>query len=174
MPKVLECSREQMLELARKRFLECGYATFTVRDLAKDCGVSVGTIYTYFSSKEALLTEAMVEEWRKLMRKVQEAASKFPDRDTGFRFLYEEIYSFNEKYHGFCTRRNRSEKECEEGDEMHRAQLRQIASAVRQIAGLTDGEENLSLFIADAFLSSCNRGIRDYGELAPFIRRLCE
>lgn len=174
MPKILDCTREQMLEIARKRFLECGYAAFTIRDVAKDCGVSVGTIYTYFSNKEMLLTDAIVEEWRKLVKEAQKAAPAFPDAESGLKYLYEAIFSFNQKYHGFCTRQNQSEKECEEGAERRRLQLEQAASAVRLILKLPEEKKELSLFIADSFLSHCNRGIYPYEKLSPFIRKLYE
>jgi len=174
MPKIIECSREQMLEIARKRFLDCGYAAFTIRDVAKDCGVSVGTIYSYFSNKEALLTSAIVEEWRSLIREVQEKAPGFDTPDTGLRCLYESIFDFNQKYHGFCTRSGQSEKECQESAQRLRIQLEQVAAAVGMLLPGPQADETLCTFIADALLSHCHRGVYPYEKLAPFIRRLYE
>jgi AcrR family transcriptional regulator len=43
-----------LLEAARRRFAEDGYAATTVRDIADDAGVNVALISRYFSSKEGL------------------------------------------------------------------------------------------------------------------------
>ena len=172
MPKIIEYSREEMLEFARKRLLACGYDAFTIRDVAKDCGVSVGTIYSYFSNKETLLTNAIVEEWRSMIRRIREKLPDCETTDAGMRVLYESIYDFNRKYHGFCTRAGQTEKEQADGDQRRRIQLEQVAQAVQMLLPEGEDREGLSLFIADSMLSHCNRGVYPYEKLAPFLRRL--
>ena len=172
MPKIIECSRDEMLEFARKRLLACGYDAFTIRDVAKDCGVSVGTIYSYFSNKETLLTSAIVEEWRSMIRRIKENLPRCEMAEEGMRFLYESVYDFNRKYHGFCTRAGQSEKEQADGDQRRRLQLEQVAQAVQLLLKEGEDREGLSLFIADSILSHCSRGVYPYEKLAPFLRRL--
>lgn len=48
-------TRADILEAARARFLERGYATTTVAEIAADVGVSVETVYKAFSNKAGLL-----------------------------------------------------------------------------------------------------------------------
>lgn len=43
-----------LLDAARRRFAEDGYAATTVRDIADDAGVNVALINRYFASKEGL------------------------------------------------------------------------------------------------------------------------
>ncbi|MBM5573819.1 TetR/AcrR family transcriptional regulator [Deefgea sp. CFH1-16] len=46
--------RQQILDGARRIFIELGFASSSVEKIAKAAGVAKGTIYNYFDSKEAL------------------------------------------------------------------------------------------------------------------------
>lgn len=54
-------TREALLEAARRVFAERGYGPASVEEIARTAGVSVGSVYVHFASKEALFT-ALVEE----------------------------------------------------------------------------------------------------------------
>ena len=51
--------REQILGAATRVFAEKGYSRATTREVAREAGVSEGTIYNYFEDKEALLMAIM-------------------------------------------------------------------------------------------------------------------
>jgi AcrR family transcriptional regulator len=53
-------NREALLQAAKKCLLEKGYNRTTARDIASEAGVSLAAIGYHFSSKEALLTEALL------------------------------------------------------------------------------------------------------------------
>ena len=57
MPKIIENVREQLLAEAKKQVFEHGYADTTIRSVARACGLGVGTVYNYFSSKEMLIAD---------------------------------------------------------------------------------------------------------------------
>jgi AcrR family transcriptional regulator len=50
-------SRRCILEAAEQLFAEAGYANTTIRRVAGRAGLSVGTIYLYYSNKEELYSE---------------------------------------------------------------------------------------------------------------------
>lgn len=50
-----ERTREHILVAARARFLADGYERATIRDIARDAGVSVGSVHAHFGDKRALL-----------------------------------------------------------------------------------------------------------------------
>ncbi|MHC1563194.1 TetR/AcrR family transcriptional regulator [Actinomycetospora sp. C-140] len=54
-------TRESLLTAARRVFAERGYGPASVEEIARTAGVSVGSVYVHFASKEALFT-ALVEE----------------------------------------------------------------------------------------------------------------
>ncbi len=63
MPKVVDHDRyrKELLIKSFDLFAEKGYAAITMRQVAQGLGVSTGTLYHYFPSKEALF-EQLVEE----------------------------------------------------------------------------------------------------------------
>jgi len=55
--------RRQIIEGARRVFIEMGFDAASMNDITRAAGVSKGTIYVYFANKEELF-EAMIEEER--------------------------------------------------------------------------------------------------------------
>ena len=52
---VVRTRREQIIEAATRVFAEKGFRRATTREVAREAGVSEGTIYNYFEDKDALL-----------------------------------------------------------------------------------------------------------------------
>ncbi len=63
MPKIVdhEQYRKELLGKSFDLFADKGYATVTMREIAKVLGVSTGTLYHYFPSKELLFEQLMDE-----------------------------------------------------------------------------------------------------------------
>ena len=76
MPKIIENLEARLIEEARKQIQESGYGTVTIRSVAKACGVGVGTVYNYFSSKEELVATHLLEDWNDSITVIR-AVSKF-------------------------------------------------------------------------------------------------
>jgi AcrR family transcriptional regulator len=93
MPKIVDHDlyRKELLSQCFDMFAEKGYAAITMREIALGLGVSTGTLYHYFSSKEVLF-EQLVEEWthQDLIRAEAEleTAQTLAERiEAGFRFI---------------------------------------------------------------------------------------
>jgi AcrR family transcriptional regulator len=67
--------RASVLTTARRLIAERGYAGVTIRDLARECGVTVGTLYNRFDSKDKLLAQAVEELFRAQITRVQQDAA---------------------------------------------------------------------------------------------------
>ena len=63
MPKIIENIREALLVEAKRQIAERGYQNTTIRSVAKECGVAVGTVYNYFKSKDMLIASFILEDW---------------------------------------------------------------------------------------------------------------
>ena len=63
MPKIVDRDqyRKELIEKSFDLFAEKGYASITMREIAQGLGVSTGTLYHYFPSKEALFLQLMKE-----------------------------------------------------------------------------------------------------------------
>jgi AcrR family transcriptional regulator len=93
MPKIVDHDlyRKELLSQCFDMFAEKGYAAITMREVAQGLGVSTGTLYHYFPSKEVLF-EQLVEEWthQDLLRAEAEleTAQTLADRiEAGFNFI---------------------------------------------------------------------------------------
>src|ERR1700733_8585470 len=66
-------NREALLTAAKKCLLEKGYNRTTARDIASSAGVSLAAIGYHFSSKDALLTEALLLAFGEWDQELQQA-----------------------------------------------------------------------------------------------------
>lgn len=64
--KTSEERRKKVLEIALDEFASKGYSATSINDIARNAGVSIGAMYSYFSSKEDLFL-AIVNEGHFLM-----------------------------------------------------------------------------------------------------------
>lgn len=72
-----ERTRKNLLEAAVRLFARQGYAATSIRALASEAGVSLGLLYFYFPSKEAVL-EALLADGLADVQVTFEAAKKEP------------------------------------------------------------------------------------------------
>lgn len=56
--------RELILDTASKILYNQGYPNLTIRRVAKECDIAVGTIYNYFPTKKDLVVEMMTNFWK--------------------------------------------------------------------------------------------------------------
>lgn len=63
MPKIIKNPEDRILQAAGKRLLDKDLSSFSLRGVASDCGIAVGTIYNYFKDKESLMAAVMVQDW---------------------------------------------------------------------------------------------------------------
>ncbi|TIT95158.1 MAG: TetR/AcrR family transcriptional regulator [Mesorhizobium sp.] len=71
--------RAQIIEGARRVFIDKGFEAASMNDITREAGVSKGTIYVYFANKEELF-EALIEEERgTIFRNMYEVLDHFED-----------------------------------------------------------------------------------------------
>jgi AcrR family transcriptional regulator len=63
LPRIIEDPRELILSEAKKILENEGYSQISIRRVAKECGIAVGTIYNYFPTKKGLIVEMMTDFW---------------------------------------------------------------------------------------------------------------
>ena len=70
MPKLSEAAIEKRKELiesaARELFIKQGFHATSMRDIAKDAGVSLGNLYNYYETKDAIF-ESIVEKYLEII-----------------------------------------------------------------------------------------------------------
>ena len=100
MPKRIAALRENILRVSRETLLGGGFDGLTIRAVARECGVAVGTVYNYFPSKEVLVASIMLEDWIRALERMQERAASAADAIAGLRAVFDEIRAFAGLYEG--------------------------------------------------------------------------
>lgn len=95
-------SQEAILCVGKEIVLEKGLQGLNIRDVARRCGVSVGSIYNYFPTKSDLIVATIESVWKDIMHgyKVCENQHSFVDNVQSF-FL--NIQKGSEKYPSFFS-----------------------------------------------------------------------
>ena len=62
-------SREEIMRVSRKIVSEKGLPALNMRDLAKECGIALGTLYNYYSDKDELVVAAIESVWQDILEK---------------------------------------------------------------------------------------------------------
>ena len=70
--------RESMLASARTLFVEVGYSKTTMDAIAKQAGVGVATVHTYFSTKEGLFAELAKMDMGELKEEAEVLLQQLP------------------------------------------------------------------------------------------------
>ena len=95
-------SREDILHSSRELIRRQGWEAVNIRSVAAACGVSVGSIYNYFSSKAELVGATVESIWHEIFHFPQEPTA-FADTLACVSWLYERMRYGSEKYPGFFT-----------------------------------------------------------------------
>ncbi|HNX72908.1 MAG TPA: TetR/AcrR family transcriptional regulator [Spirochaetales bacterium] len=74
--------RESLLAAAKRFFATKGYENTSMQDLATEVGVPVGSVYTYFASKQALLTAVIEEGWAEFSNQLTQGLSAYETYET--------------------------------------------------------------------------------------------
>lgn len=95
-------SREEILQTSRALLRDKGWDAVNIRGVAAACGVSVGSIYNYFGSKEELTSAVVESVWHEIFR-CPEGEEAFSDTLGCIRWLYGRMAAGCRDYPGFFT-----------------------------------------------------------------------
>lgn len=94
MPKVIENLKEKIQEEANRQMQEVGYGAMTIQSIAKACGVGVGTVYNYFSSKDEIVIACVAADWMECMDTIRAVAKYSSTYEAVIHCIYDQIYAF--------------------------------------------------------------------------------
>ena len=75
MPKIIDEARDRILITARRKLFAEGYSGLTLRSVAQECSIAVGTIYNYFKDKDTLVASVMMEDWVEVLAQMDQACA---------------------------------------------------------------------------------------------------
>lgn len=98
MPKIIRDLESKLIEEAKKQIEESGYGAMTIRSVAKGCGVGVGTVYNYFSSKDDLLATYMLSDWNSCIAAIQAVSTYSDVPGPVIRCIYDQLMAYARRH----------------------------------------------------------------------------
>ncbi len=154
MPKMYDNLRSTILASAKEVLLKEGYELLTIRDIAGDCGIAVGTMYNYFPSKEMLAAAVMLEDWLLIMESMKTDCLRARTVRDGLASVYSGVTSFYDIYHAVWSGYTFSQSAKTALSERHVLLVRQLAEIITSVFSRLgqSPDTEISIFFAENIL----------------------
>ncbi len=173
MPKLIENVRTRALEAAKNELLVSDYNGFTIRSVAKRCGIAVGTLYNYFPSKDMLAAAVMLQDWTRALAVMHQSATRSQNILDGLQIIYEEIERFASVYRNVWSQYSLTSQFASDYSDRHQLLLNQLAAIIHDLLANFQADEDqvLDRFVAENLLMAAVNQT-PYQPLAVLLNRL--
>ncbi len=171
MPKIIQNVREQLLAEAKRQIAEFGYEKTTVRSVASACGLGVGTVYNYFSSKDTLIASFLLVDWQNTLANMKTGVCS--DLRLTLQAVYNELKAFIKLHEVLFLDKDASKSYSVAFPERHsllRSQIAEIIKPTCEIANVPD-KEFLAQFVSESILVWTIAG-KDFEDIFQIVQLL--
>lgn len=95
-------SKEDILEVSKGMVAENGVQAINMRNVARQCGVAVGSVYNYFPSKNDLMIAVIDRIWREIIQGISDCSSSGNFSENVEKLFYS-VKNGGEKYPFFFS-----------------------------------------------------------------------
>ena len=174
MPKIIDNLEENLLSAARRLIAEHGYAAVTMRAIAKECGVAVGTFYNYYPSKDAMLAACLLHDWQAALAAAGEKTAGARSAKEAVEAVFEAVRAFEEQNRSIFSDESARSSAAGALQKRHGLLRHQIAALLeepcRRFSDAPDAAF-LAEFIAESILSWSGEDV-PFSRLWPLLERL--
>ncbi len=174
MPKIIDEAHANILRTTRRILLQQGYAGVSVRGIAAECGIAVGTIYNYFANKDTLIAHCLLQDWALALDAMDAAVAAAATPADGVVGMYNAIEGFVDIYRelfGQFARAGGSASVVGSRHGMLRSQLAQRVDAL--LARLCPAQPaDLAPLLAEAVLAAAMQPDITAAQLAALVQRV--
>lgn len=183
MPKQIEDLDGKILESCRRLLPKYGYAGLTIRKVASDCGIAVGTVYNYYASKELLIASVILKDWLGISAEMERVLPSVASADEGCCTIFDGIRRFIALYTGIWTEYSNGEKHTPSmilNTERHSMLIDQLSAMTGVLYERFGDIENetertqvlLPRFLAETILRGALTPDLSYPDLSPVLLKL--
>lgn len=176
MPKILEISREQILDITKRILQTEGYKKVSIRRVATESGIATGTLYRYFASKDDMIAQAIVTDWRVALEEMGQVSQSYTDFVQGIGEFYRLICTFMDAYRMAFAEFSQAGGSLEALTLRHRMLREQIAAHIVVLAGRAGQPQLVSHadMIAECLLATVNHADLGADKLQNFMQRIIQ
>lgn len=173
MPKIIDNARAQILDTARRHAMEKAYSGLSMREVAKESGVSVGTLYNYFENKETLFATFMLDDWLQIIEEIKPVCENASDPSVAFRCIHDGLLKFHDMYQPLFNSHSAEQIYNNSVHRYHTILSGQLAELLKPVAArASEGDcAFLAEFAAESLLTWTLRG-RSFEAIDAILRRL--
>ena len=154
MPKIIEELREKILRVAQHKLFAEGYGKVSLRAIAGECGIAVGTIYNYFKDKDTLIATIMLEDWAVALREMDAGCAAANTAAAGFAAIYAALERFAQRYREVWSQFSQAGGSAGVVDSRHLMLRGQIAQRIGVLLARFDGDGALAPLLAETVLAA--------------------
>lgn len=167
MPKIIENLETRLMEEARKQIEDDGYSAMTIRTVAKECGVGVGTVYNYFPSKDALLAAYLLRDWKECIEIIQSTSDCAESQTEVLSCIYHELLCYAQRHQSIFRDESATAAFAGSFSQYHSLLRSQIAAPLRKFCQHDFAAE----FIAESLLTWTMAG-KSFEEINGMLKKL--
>ena len=167
MPKIIENLESKLIEEAYKQVMQSGYGAFTIRSVAKACGVGIGTVYNYFQSKDDLLAAFLLRDWRNCMTVIVNTSEQSASPEPVVRCIFDQLLSYAERHQVIFRDEAAAANFAGAFGRYHGLLRAQLAAPVRKYCS----SDFLAEFIAESLLTWSMSG-KSFDEIYEILKKL--
>ncbi len=176
MPRANKVSKEEILETAKKMLLDKDGEAFSMRNIAKECGISAGTIYNYYPDKDTLMEEIMIQDWHTALQKMSEVSENAGNLAEGLSGVTSALREFVNIYCHIWMNYQESPATFQMRGLYHDRLIQEVSVSVRRLLERFGTEKDLSIdkIITEIILASVVRNhitMADILHLAEYITK---
>ena len=176
MPKAIEDLHNTIIREARPILLEHGYEQLTIRNVARICDVAVGTVYRYFDSKDALVSEIMHGDWDPALERMRTFVETVSSPLEGLQMITDCIRDFIKLYANAWMEYRMLYRSSDALSRQHNSFIRDVSSVIHpmMLRFQPDYSPVLSDFVArTVFVAAAERDLK-FEEMLPIYKKLTE
>lgn len=146
MPKIIANVKEQIIEESKKQIEKYGYENITIRSIAKECGIAVGTVYNYFQSKDMIIATFVLQDWLLCIDSISRQPKE--NRRHFLAFIHMSLVQFAKKHKLIFESKEATKAFNSSFHERHKQLRSQLADLINNITG----DRFTAEFVAEALL----------------------
>lgn len=88
MLKLTDNLKDKIITATQRQLKSSGYAGTTIRSIAKECGIAVGTVYNYFPDKDTLIFASLMGGWLTTLASMKQQCEASENVVQGMRYIH--------------------------------------------------------------------------------------
>jgi len=175
MPKIILNLEETIIQKAREILFKEGYNSLSMRRMANECNIAVGTIYNYVNDKSELIAKVALSDWFKTVQKIVDINDDETSFIDGVMNIYKNVRIFNQMYKGYWTSVPMPHRSVFDSlDQYHPIFRIEVQKMILPLMNNDDGDNNecISKMLAELIISLVIHSEDNENDLRLFIENL--